>query len=126
MLLVPSLGRARGPDAYAAVAEVVRILDADSTTDWSRVNLETLRQHLTDMNEVTLDSAARPTQIDGGGDLPQGAARPLLVNHRPATDRFANDPDPSFDHDEEPFGGGLHGLAGGVRQYDPPLHWSGT
>ena len=28
-----------GQDAYAAVAEVVRILEADSTTDWSRVTL---------------------------------------------------------------------------------------
>ncbi len=55
-----------GQDAYAAVAEVVRILETDSTTDWSRVNLEALRQHLIDMNEVTLHSAARQTTIDGG------------------------------------------------------------
>ena len=55
-----------GQDAYAAVAEVVRILEADSTTDWSRVNLEALRQHLIDLNEVTLHSAARQTPIEGG------------------------------------------------------------
>jgi hypothetical protein len=55
-----------GQDAYAAVGEVVRILEADSATDWSRVNLEALRQHLIDMNEVTLHSAVRQTPIDGG------------------------------------------------------------
>ncbi len=87
--------------------------------------------------------------------LAQRAAGPLLVNHLPAANRLANDPDPAFDHDEEPLGlvagaeqhlapgiafveaaarksveqptrPGLHGRAGDAWQYCPPLHRSGT
>ena len=58
-----------GQDAYAAIAEIVRLLDADSTTDWSRVDLERLRQHLIMMNEVTLNSAVRQEEIPGGARL---------------------------------------------------------
>ncbi|HEV2336989.1 MAG TPA: hypothetical protein VGS13_15900 [Stellaceae bacterium] len=35
-------------------------------TDWSKVNLEALRQHLIDMNEVTLKAAAATGPVDGG------------------------------------------------------------
>jgi hypothetical protein len=55
-----------GQDAFGAIQEIVRILEADSTTDWSKVNLEALRQHLIDMNEVTLRANAAPALIDGG------------------------------------------------------------
>jgi hypothetical protein len=55
-----------GQDAFGAVQEIVHILEADPKTDWSKVNLEVLRQHLIDMNEVTLRAAAAATEIDGG------------------------------------------------------------
>lgn len=55
-----------GQAAFGAIAEIVRLLEADSTTDWSRVDLEALRQHLIDMNEVTLNAAVRQTAIPGG------------------------------------------------------------
>lgn len=55
-----------GQDAFAAVQEIVRLLEADPKTDWSKVNLEALRQHLIDMNEVTLKADAVATPIDGG------------------------------------------------------------
>jgi hypothetical protein len=55
-----------GQDAFAAVQEIVQILEADPKTDWSKVNLEALRQHLIDMNDVTLGAATAPTPIDGG------------------------------------------------------------
>ena len=55
-----------GQDAFAAIAEVVRILEFDPTTDWSRVDLERLRQHLIDMNEVVLHAAVKPTPVPGG------------------------------------------------------------
>ena len=35
-----------GQDAFGAIAEVVGILDADPNTDWTKVDLERLRQHL--------------------------------------------------------------------------------
>lgn len=42
-----------GNDAFAAIQEVVVKLMADPDTDWSKVNLEALRQHLIDMNNFT-------------------------------------------------------------------------
>jgi hypothetical protein len=60
------LPTAPGQDAYAAIAEIVRLLDADPSTDWSKVNLEALRQHLVDMNEVTLHAAAAASPVSGG------------------------------------------------------------
>ena len=58
-----------GQDAFGAVQEIVRILEADPKTDWSKVNLEALRQHLIDMNEVTLKADAASKQIDGGLEI---------------------------------------------------------
>jgi len=43
-----------GQDAFGTIQEIVQILEADPKTDWSKVNLEALRQHVIDMNEVTL------------------------------------------------------------------------
>lgn len=55
-----------GQDAFGALAEVVRMLDADPRTDWSRVDLERLRQHLIDMNEVVLRSSVAQSPVPGG------------------------------------------------------------
>ena len=46
---------APGNDAFAAIQEVVEKLLADPKTDWSRVNLEALRQHLVDMHNFTVN-----------------------------------------------------------------------
>jgi hypothetical protein len=72
-----------GQDAFGAIQEVVRILEADATTDWSKVDLEALRQHLIDMNEVTLKSDAAPKLIDGGLEIAvTGSGRTLLAIQR--------------------------------------------
>ena len=55
-----------GQDAFGAIQEIVEMLNADPKTDWSKVDLEALRQHLIDMNEVTLKADASPKPIDGG------------------------------------------------------------
>ena len=55
-----------GQEAFGTIQEIVRILEADPNTDWSKVNLEALRQHLIDMNEVTLNADAVTKPIDGG------------------------------------------------------------
>lgn len=55
-----------GQDAFGAIAEVVRLLEADSNTDWSKVDLERLRQHLIDMNEVVLRSEVKSSQVPAG------------------------------------------------------------
>jgi hypothetical protein len=87
-----------GQDAFGAIAEVVRILDADPATDWTRVDIERLRQHLIDMNEVVLRSAVGQTSIPGGlameitgaGRTAQ-AIRAMVVPHAVELDRM-----PSF------------------------------
>ncbi len=55
-----------GQDAFGAIQEIVARLEADPATDWSKVNLEALRQHLVDMNEVTLRADAAATPVAGG------------------------------------------------------------
>ena len=42
-----------GNDAFGTIQEVIRKLRANPHTDWSRVNLEALRQHLIDMDNFT-------------------------------------------------------------------------
>jgi hypothetical protein len=71
-------------DAFAALAEVVRILEADPNTDWSTVDLERLRQHLIDMNEVVLRSAVKPTPVPGGLTMEiTGRGRTEGAHHQP-------------------------------------------
>jgi len=55
-----------GQGAFGAMAEVVRILEADPATDWSKVDVERLRQHLIDMDEVVLRASVKATQVPGG------------------------------------------------------------
>ncbi len=69
-----------GQDAFGAVQEIVRILEADPKTDWSKVDLEALRQHLIDMNEITLKADATAKPIDGGVEIAvTGSGRTLLA-----------------------------------------------
>ena len=55
-----------GQGAFGAMAEVVRTLEADAATDWSKVDMERLRQHLIDMDEVVLRASVKATQVPGG------------------------------------------------------------
>ena len=58
-----------GQDAYATIAAIVAQLEADSTTDWSKVNIEALRQHLIVMNDVTLHARAQQSNVPGGASM---------------------------------------------------------
>ena len=98
-----------GQDAFGAIAEVVRILEADPATDWSKVDLERLRQHLIDMNEVTLRSAVKQTPVPGGLAMDitgtgrtEQAIRAMVVPHAAELDRM-----PSFAARTEPIAGGV-------------------
>ena len=72
-----------GQDAFGAVNEIVRILEADPDTDWSKVNLDALREHLIDMNEVTLHADAAVQWIDGGIRVAvTGSGRTLVAIQR--------------------------------------------
>lgn len=44
-----------GNDAFGTIQEVIAKLNNNPNTDWTKVNLEALRQHLLDMNDMTLN-----------------------------------------------------------------------
>lgn len=48
-----------GQGAFAAMAEIVSLLERDEATDWSLVNIDALRKHLQDMNALTLGAEAK-------------------------------------------------------------------
>lgn len=56
------LPRETGQSAFAAIQEIVTMLDANPATEWSKVNIEALRQHLIDMNNVTLGAVVEAKQ----------------------------------------------------------------
>lgn len=72
-----------GQGAFAAVQEIVRMLEADPNTDWTKVDLATLRQHLIDMNEVVLKAAAAQHSVEGGVEIAvTGSGRTLEAIRR--------------------------------------------
>jgi hypothetical protein len=58
-----------GQAAFGAIQEVVQILEADPTTDWTKVNIGVLREHLIDMSEVTLHAAAAERALDNAVEI---------------------------------------------------------
>jgi len=112
-----------GQDAFGAIAEVVRILEADPGTDWSKVDIERLRQHLIDMNEVVLRSAVRPTSVPGGLTMAitgtgrtEQAIRAMVVPHAVELDRM-----PSFAAGTEPIPSGIRLTVTAKRPDDAKL-----
>jgi len=55
-----------GQAAFGAIQEIVRMLLTDPTTNWSKVNIDALRQHLIDMDELTLHADAKKEPIENG------------------------------------------------------------
>jgi hypothetical protein len=55
-----------GQAAFAAIQEVVAILEADPNTDWSKVDIDALRQHLVDMDHVTIFARVNAVAVDDG------------------------------------------------------------
>jgi hypothetical protein len=55
--------------AFATISEIVRKLKADPATDWSKVNIEALRQHLIDMDDVVMRSQVKQSSVEGGVSL---------------------------------------------------------
>jgi hypothetical protein len=58
-----------GQEAFGTIQEIVRILEADPATDWSKVNIAALREHLIDMDEVTMRANARERALDNGLEI---------------------------------------------------------
>ena len=55
-----------GQSAFAAIQEIVGLLEADPSTDWSKVDIEALRRHLIDMDNVTLHAQVVAEPVAGG------------------------------------------------------------
>lgn len=55
-----------GQGAFAALSEVVAVLEADPETDWSRVDLDGLRAHLVDMDLLATRAAVRTERLSVG------------------------------------------------------------
>src|SRR3954464_14002474 len=52
-----------GQSAYAAIGEVARIMLANPQTDWSHADVDALRNHLVDMDNVTLRATVTQTKV---------------------------------------------------------------
>lgn len=55
-----------GQGAFAAVSEIVAMLMADPETDWDRVDISVLRQHLRDMDMLITHAVAEATALPDG------------------------------------------------------------
>lgn len=51
-----------GQAAFAAIAEIVAMLTDDPDTDWSKVDINRLREHLVDMNALTINAEVESIQ----------------------------------------------------------------
>jgi hypothetical protein len=58
-----------GQEAFGTIQEIVRVLEADPKTDWSKVNISALREHLIDMDEVTMRASAMERPLDNGIEI---------------------------------------------------------
>ena len=72
-----------GQAAFGAAQEIVAMLQADPKTDWSKVDIDALRQHLIDMDEVTLHADVSKTTLDNGLSMAvTGSGRTLQAIQR--------------------------------------------
>ena len=55
-----------GDAGFAAIAEIVLLLSADPKTDWSKVNINGLREHLVLMNRLVTGAKVTEQAISGG------------------------------------------------------------
>ncbi len=86
-----------GQSAFAAIAEVVAVLNADPNTDWESVNIDALREHLRDMDVVSIDSRTVTETVDGGlrfivtGDADVGLSiQRMVIGHAQVMDGVDN------------------------------------
>jgi hypothetical protein len=69
MGMMPGRPAMPGQAAFGTIQEVVRILEADPTTDWAKVNISALREHLIDMDELTMRAVATERALDNGIEI---------------------------------------------------------
>jgi hypothetical protein len=69
-----------GQSAFAAIEQIASRLVADPHTDWSKVDLEALRQHLIDMDNVTLHAQVASEDVDGGAKFTVTSTDPAVTD----------------------------------------------
>lgn len=58
-----------GQSAFGAIQEIIQILEDDPATNWSKVRIDLLREHLIDMDELTLNAQAVHREVPGGVEI---------------------------------------------------------
>ena len=83
-----------GQAAFGAISEIVRLLKSDPNTDWSKVNIEALRQHLIDMNDVVMNAVVTQRNVPGGIEMritgtgrTTEAIQRMMMNHTKMLDQ---------------------------------------
>ena len=72
-----------GQGAFAALSEVVRVLEADPNTNWAQVDLTGLRAHLVDMDRLVMDAVVTQTDLpDGISAVATGDANTIATLRR--------------------------------------------
>jgi hypothetical protein len=82
MMMGSGMPRETGQAAFAAIQEIVAMLDANPATDWAKVDIEVLLQHLIDMNNVTLGAAVEAAEVEGGIRFSVSAGGPVRESVR--------------------------------------------
>ncbi|WP_068117876.1 hypothetical protein [Tropicimonas marinistellae] len=67
-----------GQSAFGAIQEIVDALQADPKTDWRLVDIDALRAHLVDMDNVTLWANVTTHPIDGGAEFRVASSDPSV------------------------------------------------
>ncbi|MEO1891115.1 MAG: hypothetical protein ABGX45_05455, partial [Candidatus Thioglobus sp.] len=62
----PAVLTESGTDPFATIQEVITALEANPDTNWEKVNIEALRLHLVEMQDMTLNIDVTQTHIDNG------------------------------------------------------------
>lgn len=98
-----------GQAAFATIKEIVAILEADSTTDWTRVDLEALRRHLIMMDRVMMESKVVSRSVPGGVQLEVTGTGVVATDIAGmlGTHSGVLDGDPALRSSAEPIPGGI-------------------
>ena len=65
-LPISALPSSPGQGAFGAIQEIITILESDPATNWSKVNINALREHLVDMDRLTTSASVAETKLEDG------------------------------------------------------------
>ncbi len=71
-----------GQAAFAAISEVVAILEADPGTDWSKVDIAALHDHLVDMDRVIVDARVVERPVPDGVEMTVSGSTEVMESAR--------------------------------------------